>query len=449
MFRRMLVITAAALVAAVLMPVPPPDPVTAVEGGGVADVSGGPDTAPARAATVAADIVGIAASPRGDGYWQVAADGAVFGFGDVGFFGSMDGAPLRAPITAMAASPSGEGYWLVASDGEVFNFGDAGFFGSAGGVSSPAPIVGMAASPSGDGYWLVASDGEVLNFGDAGFFGSAGGVSSPAPIVGMAASPSGGGYWLTTSDGGVFTFGDAEFRGSPGGSLGDDSAAGMAVTPDGAGYWIATVGGRVLAYGSAADDGSLATGCHDRAVVGIAARSRGGYWLSSAAEPREILPPHADPIEVVVAQSGAMQTLLRVRQACQPMVEPSSDRVFSPLPDARVTAGFGWRTHPVFRMPQFHTGIDLAGRQTVLAPADGVVVQVEVRPGYGLTTIIDHGDGIATVLAHLAAVAVHPGDHVTRGQSIGTEGHSGYATGDHLHFEVRLHGVPTDPRRWL
>ena len=365
MLRRSLVISAAALVAALLMPVRAPDPVAAVEGGGVTAFGGAPDAGSTRAATVAADIMGIAASPSGEGYWQVAADGGVFGFGDAGVFGSMGGSPLNAPI------------------------------------------------------------------------------------VGMAASPSGGGYWLVASDGGVFTFGDAGFRGSPGGSLGDDEAAAMAVTPDGDGYWIATVGGRVLPYGSATDDGSLAAGCHDQAVVGIAARRHGGYWLSSSAFPREIVLPRADPIAIVGAESEALQTLLRVRQACQPTVEPSTERMTSPLPGARVTSAYGQRIHPVHGKPQFHTGLDMAGRPTILAPADGIVLQVLVRPGYGLTTIIDHGDGIASVLAHQAAVSVHPGDHVTRGRAVGTVGRSGYATGAHLHVEVRVHGIPTDPRRWF
>jgi murein DD-endopeptidase MepM/ murein hydrolase activator NlpD len=76
-------------------------------------------------------------------------------------------------------------------------------------------------------------------------------------------------------------------------------------------------------------------------------------------------------------------------------------------------------------------------------------VQVQMRQGFGLATIVDHGDGTATVYGHQSAVAVKAGQAVRRGQAIGTVGHTGYATGDHLHFEVRVHGVPTDPRRWL
>ena len=80
--------------------------------------------------------------------------------------------PLNKPVVGMAATPDGNGYWLVASDGGIFNYGDAGFYGSTGSIQLNKPIVGMAATPDGKGYWLGASDGGVFNYGDAGFFGS-------------------------------------------------------------------------------------------------------------------------------------------------------------------------------------------------------------------------------------------------------------------------------------
>ena len=150
------------------------------------------------------------------GYTLVASDGGVFGF-NAPFFGSEGGARLNAPIVGMAATPDGEGYWFVASDGGIFNYGDAPFFGSEGGSHLNAPIVGMAPDPATGGYWLVASDGGVFGF-NAPFFGSEGGAHLNAPIVGMAATPDGGGYWFVASDGGIFNYGDAPFFGSEGGS---------------------------------------------------------------------------------------------------------------------------------------------------------------------------------------------------------------------------------------
>ena len=145
---------------------------------------------------LAAPIVGLAATPDGQGYWLVASDGGIFTFGDAGFFGSTGALTLNRPIVGLAATPDGQGYWLVASDGGIFTFGDAGFFGSTGALTLNRPIVGLAATPDGQGYWLVASDGGIFTFGDAGFFGAEGGAQLAAPAVGMAATPTGNGYWL-------------------------------------------------------------------------------------------------------------------------------------------------------------------------------------------------------------------------------------------------------------
>jgi len=194
-------------------------------------------------------IVGMAATPDGEGYWLVASDGGIFNYGDAAFYGSTGGVSLNKPIVGMAATPDGKGYWLVASDGGVFTYGDAAFYGSTGGLALNRPIVGMAATPDGKGYWLVASDGGIFNYGDATFCGSTGGVSLNKPIVGMAATPDGKGYWLVASDGGVFTYGDAAFYGSTGGLALNRPIVGMDPTPDGKGYWLVASDGGIFNYG--------------------------------------------------------------------------------------------------------------------------------------------------------------------------------------------------------
>jgi hypothetical protein len=227
-------------------------------------------------------VVGMEATPTGNGYWLVAADGGVFGFGDARFHGSMGGQRLNLPIVDMARTATGAGYWLVASDGGVFCFGDARFHGSTGGERLNRPIVGMAATATGRGYWLVASDGGVFCFGDARFRGVMGGERLNRPIVGMAATATGRGYWLVASDGGVFCFGDARFAGSTVGTTLNRPIVGMAATPSGAGYWFVAADGGISAFGDARYLGG-ATGRIDAGdATDVAARPDGfGYWIAT------------------------------------------------------------------------------------------------------------------------------------------------------------------------
>jgi len=201
--------------------------------------------------TLSSPIVGITATPTGNGYWLVASDGGVFGFGDAGFYGSTGSIRLNQPIVAMASTPTGRGYWLVATDGGIFSYGDASFYGSAGAMSLRSPIIGMATTPSGRGYWLAASDGGIFSYGDASFYGSAGSLNLVSPVTAIAASPTGRGYWLVARDGGVFTYGDARFSGSAAGaSLGN--VIGMAPgDPDSKiDYWVFSGTGRARGYGA-------------------------------------------------------------------------------------------------------------------------------------------------------------------------------------------------------
>jgi hypothetical protein len=166
---------------------------------------------------LSAPIIGVAALSD-SAYWLAGADGGVFAFGALPFFGSMGGHPLNRPVVGIAADLAGgdspAGYWLVASDGGVFSFGGAGFYGSMGGKPLNQPIVGITPTFDNKGYWLVAADGGVFAFGDAQFYGSRAGQPLDAPIVGIASTANSQGYWLASSDGGIFTYGDAPFYGA-------------------------------------------------------------------------------------------------------------------------------------------------------------------------------------------------------------------------------------------
>ncbi len=206
--------------------------------------------------TLNAPIVGMAATPSGNGYWLVSSDGGIFSYGDAGFHGSAGSIHLNKPIVSMAATPSGQGYWLVASDGGIFNYGDATFWGSTGAIHLNKPVVSMAPTPSGHGYWLVASDGGIFSYGDATFWGSTGAIHLNQPVVGMGATPSGHGYWLVASDGGIFSYGDAKFLGSTGAIHLNQPVVSMASAPSAGGYWLVAADGGVFTFGSAAYYGS-------------------------------------------------------------------------------------------------------------------------------------------------------------------------------------------------
>ncbi len=229
-----------------------------------------------------APIVGMAPISGGNGYYEVASNGAVYAYGGAPFYGSMAGKPLNEPIVGMASTPDGKGYWLVASDGGIFSFGTgAKFYGSMGGKPLNKPIVGIAPNPSGGGYYEVASDGGIFSFGSAPFFGSTGSMTLNKPIVGMTTTPTGGGYWMVASDGGIFAYGNAKFYGSMGGKPLNKPVVGMAATPSGSGYWEVASDGGVFSFGSAPFYGSTGSMILNKPIAGMAAGAK-GYWFDAS-----------------------------------------------------------------------------------------------------------------------------------------------------------------------
>lgn len=114
-------------------------------------------------------------------------------------------------------------------------------------------------------------------------------------------------------------------------------------------------------------------------------------------------------------------------------------------------SSFGGRSDPFSGEGAFHTGVDLeaAVGTPVHVTADGVVTSAGWSSSYGKLVVIDHGNGIETYYAHLSQVLVVPGEEVDRGQVIALSGQTGRATGPHMHYEVRLHGTPVNPYKYL
>lgn len=117
----------------------------------------------------------------------------------------------------------------------------------------------------------------------------------------------------------------------------------------------------------------------------------------------------------------------------------------------RLGSAFGSRQDPINGEGAFHSGIDIEAPTgaSVRAAADGEVSGTTMGAGYGRQIVLEHGHGTVTLYGHLSAIAVIPGQHVTRGQVIGYVGQTGRTTGPHLHYEVRLHNVPVNPQKYL
>ena len=148
-------------------------------------------------------------------------------------------------------------------------------------------------------------------------------------------------------------------------------------------------------------------------------------------------------------QSSQLTKMLRSDAKVAPQFTTTSDFI---LPvQGRVSSPFGWRTHPVFKTRKFHSGVDLAVPMgtPVKCSNSGVVVYSGWYGGYGKVVIVSHGNykgkPTSTLYAHLSRYNVNKGAKVSKGQVIGNCGSTGYSTGPHVHFEVRVNGNPTNP----
>ncbi|MGZ3787283.1 MAG: M23 family metallopeptidase [Bacteriovorax sp.] len=112
-----------------------------------------------------------------------------------------------------------------------------------------------------------------------------------------------------------------------------------------------------------------------------------------------------------------------------------------------LTSGYGPRMSPYAGRIKMHEGLDVGAPigTPIVAPADGVVTFSGPKPGFGNFVQIDHGYGVETIFGHASTLSVKKGQKIFRGDKIATVGNTGYSTGPHVHYEVRVNGTPVDP----
>lgn len=152
-------------------------------------------------------------------------------------------------------------------------------------------------------------------------------------------------------------------------------------------------------------------------------------------------------------QSENLQTMIS-KKPQDTTVKVTSSGFMKPI-SGRITSPFGWRTHPIFNSRTFHSGVDIGGPNygNIMASNAGKVIYSGWYGGYGKVVIIDHGTinghPMTTLYAHMSTIKVKQGDYVKKGQVVGLEGTTGYSTGPHCHFEVRINGKPNNPLNYI
>ncbi|HOJ11442.1 MAG TPA: peptidoglycan DD-metalloendopeptidase family protein [Clostridiales bacterium] len=123
-----------------------------------------------------------------------------------------------------------------------------------------------------------------------------------------------------------------------------------------------------------------------------------------------------------------------------------------PLPSSSlITSEYGNRKHPILKTYSMHTGVDIGGKSgaNILAANKGTVIISGWQNAYGYTVVVDHGGGITTLYAHCSKILVKKGQEVKAGQIIAKVGSTGWSTGPHLHFEVRVNGATKNPLNYV
>lgn len=161
-----------------------------------------------------------------------------------------------------------------------------------------------------------------------------------------------------------------------------------------------------------------------------------------------------DKLDDLNAEAQRIGDLIKELQAANRNKQPEytgSGQFMWPTDSRYITSEFGGRIHPITGIYTGHTGIDIGASygDPVYAAESGTVILADWYGGYGYAVIIDHGSGISTLYGHNSSLSVSAGQTVSRGQVIANVGSTGWSTGPHCHFEVRVNGEYVNPMGYL
>jgi murein DD-endopeptidase MepM/ murein hydrolase activator NlpD len=192
----------------------------------------------------------------------------------------------------------------------------------------------------------------------------------------------------------------------------------------------------------------------------MTAKGKGGPRVSEAANFSKVLQDRREALSSdLVAELKNVKQEALTQEASFKEIQVHLDKQQSVLAatpsiwpvNGWITSGFGVRSSPLTGEPGRHMGVDIANETNtpIRAAADGLVTYAGWETGYGRVVAIEHGYGYGTRYGHCARLKVKVGDEVQRGQVIAYIGSTGRSTGSHCHYEVRRHGVPVDPMKYL
>ncbi len=150
--------------------------------------------------------------------------------------------------------------------------------------------------------------------------------------------------------------------------------------------------------------------------------------------------------------SKQLESMIRALQSSGDQARIGTGTYSWPTPGySKITSDYGMRYHPILKTRKLHTGIDIGAPSgvSILAADGGTVMYSGWMGGYGQVVVITHGAGMSTLYAHQSSILVSKGASVSKGQVIGKVGSTGWSTGAHLHFEVRVNGTPVNPHSYV